>query len=352
MLLGVYHPKFLLVTTPSYTFNARFTDPDAPKSARRGYPDPTGRTDRIFRHSDHKFEWTKEEFESWCNETAREWGYDVERTSIGRALDPDPWGRDEELEGASSVALFRRRDDVDSRMREERGRAMMKALALNGPSHEALAIYQHSAEPAAMKPKPLSEIANCVKTKMEEFREAFMRLEEIWFEPEITEACGGWIEFLVRAVEESPDLNLRRDIDGVVKKSKSLWRVELVGGVANSVQYWPKERANSVDYIPPEWTPIEGPYDTWDCSDTEESNGGDGDISANVSDDEGDESDTGRRPLAGSGWQKMLDDEVIEKTNSDWANHGKWAGDWGETPASALSSGAGWDGDESGDTTS
>ena len=30
MLLGVYHPQFLLVTTTSYTFNARFTSTDAP----------------------------------------------------------------------------------------------------------------------------------------------------------------------------------------------------------------------------------------------------------------------------------------------------------------------------------
>ena len=58
MLFGVYHPKFVLVTTPSYTSSARFT-----ASARLvGYPDPTGRTDRIFRHHDHKFEWTREEF--------------------------------------------------------------------------------------------------------------------------------------------------------------------------------------------------------------------------------------------------------------------------------------------------
>lgn len=42
MLLGVYHPRRLLLTTPSYTFNARFTPPDIIE--RSGYPDPTGRT--------------------------------------------------------------------------------------------------------------------------------------------------------------------------------------------------------------------------------------------------------------------------------------------------------------------
>ena len=39
--LGVYHPRRLLLTTPSYTFNARFTPPDVIERSR--YPDPTGR---------------------------------------------------------------------------------------------------------------------------------------------------------------------------------------------------------------------------------------------------------------------------------------------------------------------
>ncbi|KAG7097749.1 hypothetical protein E1B28_005070 [Marasmius oreades] len=30
VLLGIYQPRLLLITTPSYTFNARFTAPDAP----------------------------------------------------------------------------------------------------------------------------------------------------------------------------------------------------------------------------------------------------------------------------------------------------------------------------------
>ena len=74
MLLGVYHPRLLLITTPSYTFNDRFIAPDAPPGTRRGTPDPTGRTGRIFRHWDHKFEWTVEEFTEWCEEVAEDWG--------------------------------------------------------------------------------------------------------------------------------------------------------------------------------------------------------------------------------------------------------------------------------------
>lgn len=359
MLLGVYHPKFLLVTTPSYTFNARFTPPDSPRSARNGYPDPTGRTDRIFRHSDHKFEWTKDEFETWCDETAKEWGYDVERTSIGRPLELDPWGRDEELEGASSVAVFRRRGDMDNKRREDQGRARIQELALSRDPHEALAVHNHAANPAAMRPKSLSEIADSVKSKMEEFREAFIRVEEIWFEPTIGTSCGGWIELLVRAVEESPDLNMKRDVDGVVMKQSSMWSIELVGAVGFPANCWSDEASTSVDYIPPDWTPGEGPLDSWDDSDAEGSTGIEGDVSAFTSDNDGDEeSDSGTTTWKKrSEWKESLDREADERTRSGWGVSGGWGasdmeGSWSNHIPSASSSTAGWDGDESGDTTS
>lgn len=371
MLLGVYHPKFLLVTTPSYTFNARFTPPDAPKSARRGYPDPTGRTNRIFRHDDHKFEWTTDEFEAWCDETAKEWGYDVEWTSIGRPLEFDPWGRDEELQGASFVAAFRTRNDVDNDMREKRGRARISELALSREPHEALAVYNHVANPATLKPKSLSEIADLVKAKMEEFREAFMRVEEMWFEPSICTACGGWIELLVRAVEESPDLNMKRDVDGVVMKQSSMWSIELLGAVAFRTNPWSDEANTSVDYIPPDWTPGEGPHDSSDDSDAEGgSTGVEGDVSAftsdNDADEESDSETTTQRKR--SMWKESLDMEARHRAESDWAGSGGWGASdssgwgisgasgrdekWGDHAHSTSSSTAGWDGDESGDTTS
>jgi hypothetical protein len=48
-ILGVYRPRILLVSTPNYSFNAKF-------GAQKMYVDPTNRTDRLFRHDDHKFE--------------------------------------------------------------------------------------------------------------------------------------------------------------------------------------------------------------------------------------------------------------------------------------------------------
>lgn len=329
------------MTTPSYTFNARFTSPDAPKSARRGYPDPTGRTDRIFRHNDHKFEWTREEFTIWCEETAREWGYNVQQTSIGRALEQDPWGRDEELQGATSVVVFRRLGDMDNWERERKGRAFIQSLGLDETPHEALAIHKHLAHATAMKPRPLEDIAKKVKSKMEEYRERFMRVEELWFEQEIAVMCGGWIEMLVRAIEESPDLVLKNEEDGV-KRGRSMWSVELSGG-------YPEfgEGDRSVDLIPQDWTPGEGPYDSTDeMSDISESTGMEGDVSAvtseNDADDESDEEVTG--------WGRKWEGKQKERGSSYWpegardwddVGHSAWA-----VPHSSKSSTGGWDGDE------
>ena len=43
--------------------------------------------------------------------------------------------------------------------------------------------------------------------------------------------CGGWIEMLVRAIEEYPELLLRNEMDTVKLGGRSMWSVELVGGI-------------------------------------------------------------------------------------------------------------------------
>ncbi|KAJ7170898.1 hypothetical protein C8R43DRAFT_854793, partial [Mycena crocata] len=282
-LLGIYRPERLLITTPSYTFNARFTRPGAPRSvrARQGYPDPTKRTDRVFRHHDHKFEWTTEEFAEWCHAAAEEWGYDIEELGgVGRPLEDDPWGRDDELGDASFVVAFRRKKEEDDR--SERARAVLKALSLDGEPHELLAEHLHEAhELSRQKPTPESvkAIGDVIKAKMESFREAFIALEQMWYEQDVSTLCGGWIEVLVWVVEEYEGLNLSKGGDGTKD-----WSIELVGGVKDPVFMWPEE--TSTDYIPRDWIPGQDP----DASDEEDgpspsvsSTGADGDISWNGS---------------------------------------------------------------------
>lgn len=237
ILLGAYHPTFLLLTTPSYTFNARFSSPStssSPPARRSGYPDPTKRTDRVFRHHDHKFEWTVEEFKTWCEEVAEEWGYDIGFVgAVGYALEEDPWGRDTELGGASQVVEFRRKEGEEwVRKREERSREWIDKSEGKDTKHELLAKYIHEAHSSSKKSGSLEDIGEAIKVKMESQREVFMRMEELWFEPTISTLCGGWIEMMIEAVEKDDKLCLHKEDEG----KKSTWRVELVGGVRLEVE--------------------------------------------------------------------------------------------------------------------
>ncbi|KAJ7168450.1 hypothetical protein C8R46DRAFT_234517 [Mycena filopes] len=293
MLLGVYHPTRLLLTTPSYTFNARFTRPNAPRAVRerQAYPDPTGRTDRIFRHHDHKFEWTEDEFRAWCQGAADDWGYEIEELGgVGRPLEDDPWGRDEQLGDASFVVAFRRKEDGKHGERAERARDVLRTLAFDGEPHELLAVHEHKAHEMARRlptPESVKLIGDAIKAKMEGFREAFISLEQMWFEPEVSSLCGGWIEVLIWAVEGYDGLSLLKAATDGTKD----WSIELVGGVTDAAHaMWAEE--NSVDLIPENWIPGQDPDDFDGSSDEEavSSTGADGDVSWNGSEVEADES--------------------------------------------------------------
>ncbi|TEB34798.1 hypothetical protein FA13DRAFT_1576335, partial [Coprinellus micaceus] len=395
VLFGVYHPTFLLVTTPSYTFNARFTSPDAPTSVRKGFKDPTGRTERVFRHSDHKFEWTTEEFGAWVNEAAKEWGYESKWASIGRGRESDPYGRDEELGGASFVVEFKKLGPnapggMADAERERKGREVVAALAANAaesdrPPHKLAAHHRYPTHPTTRNPLSFQEIARIIKNKMEFNRESLMNVEELWFEKEIAVACGGWIEFMVRAIEESPDLVLKKEELGL-RRGRNTWTVEIFGVPGSRRNLWLEtgvERDGaygSGDYVPEDWTPGEGPLSLDDSTDVGESTGAEGDISMNNSEDEGDTSGIwsaetaagsssgwGMYANAGAGWGD--EDENDWGTSSGWRNQASTDSSDDEKPDKqppptatgsrrirhvASSSTAGWDGDEdeSSDTTS
>jgi small RNA 2'-O-methyltransferase len=351
VLLGVYHPKALLITTPSYTYNARFTAPDTPKSARKGFPDPTGRTDRVFRHHDHKFEWTLDEFRSWCDEVAAEWGYEVVKDSIGRAQEKDEWGRDAVLGGASQVAAFRRSDDETVRGvsdREKRARELVahlqSAASLNSSPHVLLARHIHSAHRNSKQPASFLEIGDKIKAIMQGYHEAFMRLEELWFEKDVPEMCGGYMEVLVRAVEEHADLSLRKEIRDGKLGDKPEWMVDLLGAVPPK-ELWPVQDDESMEL------PVEQAY-TPSTSDDDSSERGHDSADADVSWNEWEPEEShdvwgtaqwsNVRLSKESGWGKA---EQSNEKVQQWVP---------ESIMSATSSTAGWDGDysDSGDTTS
>ncbi|XP_052789828.1 small RNA 2'-O-methyltransferase-like isoform X2 [Mya arenaria] len=65
MVFGQLQPRVVVVTTPNSDFNVLF-------------PNFSG-----FRHWDHKFEWSQEEFKEWCDRVASRYGYSVDYGGVG-----------------------------------------------------------------------------------------------------------------------------------------------------------------------------------------------------------------------------------------------------------------------------
>ena len=81
-VFGAAHPHTVLVTTPNAEYNVRFETL------------PAGQ----FRHSDHRFEWTRQEFRDWAAGVAERRGYAVRHEPIG----PD----DPEVGPPTQLAVF------------------------------------------------------------------------------------------------------------------------------------------------------------------------------------------------------------------------------------------------------
>jgi small RNA 2'-O-methyltransferase len=193
ILLGHYRPRLLLLTTPNYEFNTLFTPPSVPDT--EGYLDPTGETNRIFRHDDHKREWTVAEFTAWCESGAKEWGYEVEIGGVGKPVEADPWGRNDAAGLASQTAVFRRLDgwDVSRALPSEQ-------LDNSGPPHELLASHVHAAHPPLERAHGGRAITDQIKLAMAIVGSGNVALGEIWYQSEVAIVCGGSLEKLFEAV--------------------------------------------------------------------------------------------------------------------------------------------------------
>ena len=76
------NPRCIFITTPNAEYNVKFENLAAGK----------------FRHGDHRFEWTRSEFETWATRVATQFGYNVEFAPIGPV--------DETLGAPTQMAIF------------------------------------------------------------------------------------------------------------------------------------------------------------------------------------------------------------------------------------------------------
>ncbi|KAF9119043.1 Small RNA 2'-O-methyltransferase [Mortierella sp. GBA39] len=71
VVLGSLKPKMVIVSTPNAEFNIYFP--------QLNY----GKPNAIFRNDDHRFEWTRQDFQDWCDAAAGQYNYDVTYTGAG-----------------------------------------------------------------------------------------------------------------------------------------------------------------------------------------------------------------------------------------------------------------------------
>lgn len=228
VLLGNYTPRFLLLTTPCFEFNERFS---APGEERRGYRDPTGRTARIFRHSDHKFEWTVDECVKWCKGAAEEWGYDVVIGGVGRSVTKDPWGRGGEGDTlrASQTAVFRRREGDDWAARRAENYAKWASRRRDSETqtqiHKLLVTHRYEAHAGSRNRAPRrKDIAAAAKSTIREIGSSNVTVFEIWREDAVSTICGGWLEVLLDVLDKDGAFVLHKE-----GKNADDWRIELPG---------------------------------------------------------------------------------------------------------------------------
>ncbi|KAF8938575.1 hypothetical protein EDD21DRAFT_363058 [Dissophora ornata] len=78
VVLGTLRPKLVIVSTPNAEFNVCF--------AQLKYGTP----EAIFRNDDHRFEWTRQEFQDWCKPAAEKYEYTISFSGVGRLANSDP----------------------------------------------------------------------------------------------------------------------------------------------------------------------------------------------------------------------------------------------------------------------
>jgi 3' terminal RNA ribose 2'-O-methyltransferase Hen1 len=67
VLFEAAHPKTIVMTTPNAEYNVKFDTLPAGK----------------FRHKDHRFEWTREQFQRWAETKCERYGYSVRFLPVG-----------------------------------------------------------------------------------------------------------------------------------------------------------------------------------------------------------------------------------------------------------------------------
>ncbi|XP_073149398.1 small RNA 2'-O-methyltransferase-like [Henckelia pumila] len=106
VVLSSFCPKILIVSTPNYEYNVILQG--STLQSLEDDPDEKNQAQSCkFRNHDHKFEWTRSQFNRWASDLAARHNYSVAFSGVGGSADTEPGF-------ASQIAIFRRcNDDYD-----------------------------------------------------------------------------------------------------------------------------------------------------------------------------------------------------------------------------------------------
>lgn len=99
-VFGYYQPKAVIVTTPNFEFNHLL---------RQDGESPVG-----YRHPDHKFEWTRAQFNEWAQIICKNFPYTVSFDGVGHLPNSEPFGP------CTQIAIFEKKIRPESLNRQLR----------------------------------------------------------------------------------------------------------------------------------------------------------------------------------------------------------------------------------------
>ncbi|WVQ71311.1 hypothetical protein IAR50_000838 [Cryptococcus sp. DSM 104548] len=204
--LGTYRPRLMLVSTPNFDFNAKFPRAQEDGFAQRGFVDPTGRTQRVFRHSDHKIEMTGAEFRTWAETAAADWGYEVTVSGVGTSSHPSfypPTDKHNPSQPiyASQTAIFRMGSGMPLRSPRSVRTTPLPFMPASKESSHPHKLAGRFSLPRTAPGDGAKADPETVRNQVREFFETSstprVSLEELWGVLAIAAVCGGSKRWLV-----------------------------------------------------------------------------------------------------------------------------------------------------------
>ncbi|CAG8557016.1 17376_t:CDS:2 [Funneliformis caledonium] len=207
IVFGTYKPKIVIISTPNVEFNVYFPQ------LKYGTPEAT------LRIEDHRFEWTRREFQEWANSGAEKYNYSVEFTGVGTIKDGDP-----AIGTATQIAIFR---DLNP--------SSKPLFATFGEYNLVKTIeFPYYNEPEKSTEEILSRLhyylqflcnrvldgytnddADDKRTRREKFESNRIRVEEIWDIHEMRQLCQTQNK-LLDVLRSSPDFTLMNNNEEMI----------------------------------------------------------------------------------------------------------------------------------------